>query len=141
VPLRSRFARLRLRIARRDFERSEPWPEEWLLIDWPKVEKEPTKYWLSTLPKTIGFARLVNLAQLHWRIERDYQALKQEPGLGHFEGRLAKLPSSRHTLHRRARLPDLRARDDSPSAARDAIVYPKPAVPDGYRPRGAALAA
>ena len=86
-PLTSRFARLRIRIAHRDFDRSEPWPEEWLLIEWPKGEKEPTKYWLSTLPQTIGFARLVDLAKLRWRIERDYQELKQELGLGHFEGR------------------------------------------------------
>src|SRR5262249_40232466 len=86
-PLRSCFARLRIRIAHRDFERREPWPEEWLLIEWPKDEKEPTKYWLSTLPKTIGFARLVDLAKLRWRIERDYQELKQEIGLGHYEGR------------------------------------------------------
>jgi SRSO17 transposase len=85
--LRSRFARLRIRIARRDFDRSQPWPEEWLLIEWPKGEKEPTKYWLSTLPENIGLARLVDLAKLRWRIERDYQELKQEIGLGHFEGR------------------------------------------------------
>jgi SRSO17 transposase len=85
--LRSRFARLRIRIARRDFARSQPWPEEWLLIEWPEGEKEPTKYWLSTLPGDIGFARLVDLAKLRWRIERDYQELKQEVGLGHFEGR------------------------------------------------------
>jgi SRSO17 transposase len=87
VPLKSRFARLRIRIAHRDFNRSEPWPEEWLLIEWPKGEKEPTKYWLSSLPDDIGFARLVDLAKLRWRIERDYQELKQEIGLGHFEGR------------------------------------------------------
>ena len=87
VPLKSRFARLRIRIAHRDFNRSEPWPEEWLLIEWPKGEEEPTKYWLSTLPENIGFARLVDLAKLRWRIERDYQELKQEVGLGHFEGR------------------------------------------------------
>jgi SRSO17 transposase len=87
VPLKSRFARLRIRIAHRDFNRSEPWPEEWLLIEWPKGEKEPTKYWLSTLPENIGFARLIDLAKLRWRIERDYQELKQEVGLGHFEGR------------------------------------------------------
>lgn len=55
APLRTRFARLRVRIARRDFDRSEPWPEEWL--------KEPTKYWLSTLPNDIAFARLVDLAK------------------------------------------------------------------------------
>ena len=87
VPLRSRFARLRVRVARRDFDRSEPWPEEWLMIEWPKEEKEPTKYWLSSLPDDIGFSRLVDLAKLRWRIERDYQELKQEVGLGHFEGR------------------------------------------------------
>jgi len=85
--LRSRFARVRIRIARRDFDRSEPWPEEWLLIEWPKGEPEPTKYWLSTLPEDITLARLVELTKLRWRIERDYQDLKQEVGLGHFEGR------------------------------------------------------
>jgi SRSO17 transposase len=53
APLTSRFARLRVRIARRDFTRSEPWPEEWLLVEWPKDEKESTKYWLSTLPRII----------------------------------------------------------------------------------------
>src|SRR6266702_4520505 len=61
--------------------------EEWLLLEWPKGDKEPTKYWLSTLPENIAFERLVDLAKLRWRIERDYQELKQELGLGHFEGR------------------------------------------------------
>jgi SRSO17 transposase len=87
VPLRSRFARLRVRIAHRDFTRSEPWPQQWLMIEWPKGEQEPTKYWLSSLPESIGFARMVDLAKLRWRIERDYHDLKQELGLGHFEGR------------------------------------------------------
>ncbi len=61
--------------------------KEWLLIEWPKGEKEPTKYWLSTLPQTSRSGALVDLAKLRWRIERDYQELKQEVGLGHFEGR------------------------------------------------------
>ena len=26
-------------------------PKEWLLIEWPEGEDEPTKYWLSTLPR------------------------------------------------------------------------------------------
>lgn len=47
----------------------------------------PTKYWLSTLPQDVTLARLVELAKLLWRIDRDYQELKQEVGLGHFEGR------------------------------------------------------
>jgi SRSO17 transposase len=85
--LESRFARLRVRPAHLDWERSEPWPEEWLLIEWPEGETAPTKYWLSTLPEDIGFDRMVELAKLRWRIERDYQELKQEVGLGHFEGR------------------------------------------------------
>ena len=57
------------------------------MIEWHKGEKEPTKYWLSTLPEDIKFSRLVDLAKLRWRIERDYQELKQEVCLGHFEGR------------------------------------------------------
>jgi len=81
--LTSRFARVRVRAAHRGAMHD----EEWLLIEWPKGEKEPTKYWLSTLPADITFERLVDLAKLRWRIERDYQELKQELGLGHFEGR------------------------------------------------------
>jgi SRSO17 transposase len=85
--LTSRFARVRVRAAHRDYWLGELRPEEWLLIEWPEGEKEPTKYWFSTLPVDIGFERLVELAKLRWRIERDYQDLKQELGLGHFEGR------------------------------------------------------
>src|SRR3954470_15388849 len=85
--LTSRFARVRVRAAHRDYWLSEPRPEEWLLIEWPEDEKEPTKYWLSTLPEDISFVRLVELAKLRWRIERNYQELKQELGLGHYEGR------------------------------------------------------
>jgi len=85
--LTSRFARMRVRPAHRDYNLGEPRQEEWLLLEWPAQETEPTKYWLSTLPEDITFDRLVELAKLRWRIERDYQELKQELGLGHFEGR------------------------------------------------------
>jgi SRSO17 transposase len=85
--LTSRFARVRVRAAHRDDWRTEPRPQEWLLIEWPQGEKEPTKYWLSTVPEDIAFDRMVALAKLRWRIERDYQDLKQELGLGHYEGR------------------------------------------------------
>jgi SRSO17 transposase len=88
--------------------------EEWLLIEWPEGEAEPTKYWLSTLPENISFRRLVDRAKLRWRIERDYQELKQEVGLGHFEGRGWRgFPSSRHAVHRGLRIPGLREGDDS----------------------------
>ena len=85
--LRSRFAALRIRPAHRDDWRSEPRAEEWLLIEWPSVEAEPTKYWLSTLPENMKLRDLVRLAKHRWIVERDYQELKQELGLGHYEGR------------------------------------------------------
>jgi len=83
----SRFARLRVRPAHRDAQRAEPRPEEWLLIEWPRDDAEPTKYWLSTLPASTSLADLVRLAKLRWRIERDDQELKDALGLDHFEGR------------------------------------------------------
>ena len=85
--LSSRFARQRVRPAHRDTELSQPRVEEWLLIEWPDGEAEPTKYWLATLPEDIALDRLVDWAKLRWRIERDYQELKQELGLGDYEGR------------------------------------------------------
>jgi SRSO17 transposase len=85
--LRSRFAAVRIRLAHRDYEKAEPYPEEWLLMEWPKGEVEPTKYWVSTLPSTTKLKALVKMAKHRWIIERDYEELKQELGLGHFEGR------------------------------------------------------
>ena len=85
--LSSRFARVRVRVAHRDYWLADSRPKEWLLIEWPDGENEPIKYWLSTLPEDVAFRQLVDIAKLRWRIERDYQELKQEVGLGHFEGR------------------------------------------------------
>ena len=85
--LQSRFAAVRVRPAHRDHLRSEPYPEEWLLIEWPKGEAEPAKYWLSTLPPQTRLTTLVRLAKHRWISERDYEELKQELGLGHYEGR------------------------------------------------------
>ena len=81
-PLASRFARLRVRVAHRDYNLTAARSEEWLLVEWPKSEAEPTKYWLSTVPEKIAFPGLVDLAKLRWRIERDYQELKQEVASG-----------------------------------------------------------
>jgi SRSO17 transposase len=85
--LRSRFAAVRVRPAHRDYEKAEPHAEEWLLIEWPRGETEPTKYWISTLPRNTKLQALAKMAKHRWIVERDYEELKQELGLGHFEGR------------------------------------------------------
>lgn len=85
--LRSRFARVRVRAAHRDYQRGQQRPEQWALIEWPEGHKEPMKYWLSTLPEDMALQRMVLEAKMRWRIERDYQDLKQDLGLGDYEGR------------------------------------------------------
>jgi SRSO17 transposase len=83
----SRFAAVRIRTAHRHLHCQPPSDEQWLLCEWPEGEPEPTKYWLSTLPKETSVKTLVRLAKLRWRVERDYQEMKQELGLDHYEGR------------------------------------------------------
>jgi SRSO17 transposase len=85
--LSSRFARVRVRVAHRDYLRTSMREEQWLLIEWPVKETEPTKYWLSNLERDIPIDRLVDIAKMRWRIEQDYHELKQEFGLSHYEGR------------------------------------------------------
>jgi FOG: Transposase len=85
--LSGRFAALRVRHAGGNTGRARLWPSQWLLSEWPDDEREPTKYWLSTLPQDIAINDLVAAAKMRWRIERDYLELKQELGLGHYEGR------------------------------------------------------
>src|SRR5208337_2104679 len=77
----------RVRPASRDHKLVAPHPVEWLVVEWPAGEAEPTKYWLSTLPEDMLLAGLVDVIKLRWRIERDYEELKSELGLAHFEGR------------------------------------------------------
>jgi SRSO17 transposase len=85
--LASRFAAVRVIVAHRDYWRSVPRQPQWLLIEWPPQEAEPTRYWLSTLPPKTSLKKLVRVSKGRWRIERDYEELKQELGLGHYEGR------------------------------------------------------
>jgi SRSO17 transposase len=134
--LRSCFARVQVRTApiRRAAERV----EETLLIEWPEGEAAPTKYWLSTLDKKISFRRLVDIAKMRWRIERDYQDLKQEIGLGHYEGR--GWPGFHHhgTLCIAAYGFLISERETIPPSGPDSSrTLTKPALPSGYRPRGA----
>ncbi len=136
----SRFAALRARPGHRDHDRREPWPELWLLIEWPEGEDEPTKHWFSNLDATASLARLVGLAKLRWRIERDYQELKQELGLGHFEGR------GWRGFHHHASLCIAaygflvleRARFSPGGASADG--FTAPALPRGFQPRGSRAA-
>src|SRR5271168_1504150 len=64
--LTSRFARLRVRPAHRDYNRTEARPEEWLLVEWPEGEAEPTKYFFSTLPEDTPFEHLVDFTKMRW---------------------------------------------------------------------------
>jgi len=140
--LASRFARVRVRAAHRDYNLTDSRSQEWLLIEWPEGEKAPTKYWLSTLPETISFRRLVDHAKLRWRIERDYQELKQEVGLGHYEGRGWRGFHHHATLCIAAYGFLISERETiPPSDTASATLFPELAVPNGCRPRGAALAA
>jgi SRSO17 transposase len=142
VWLSSRFARVRVRVAHRDYQLTASRPEEWLLIEWPAGEDKPTKYWLSTLPKDISFRRLVDTAKLRWRIERDYQELKQEIGLGHFEGRGWRGFHHHATLCIAAYGFLISERETiPPPEPRRATPFPPLAVPDGCRPRGSAITA
>ena len=113
--LTSRFARLRVRVAHRDYNLTKSRPEEWLLIEWPNSEAEPTKYWLSTIPEKIAFHRLVDLAQTalahRARLSGTQTGGRARPLR---RARLARLPSSSHAVHRGLRIPDLRKGDDSP---------------------------
>ncbi len=140
--LSSRFARARVRAARGDDRRHQPRREEWLLNEWPEGENEPTKYFLSTLLADISFHRLVYFAKLRWRIERDYQDLKQEVDLEHFEDRGWRGFHHHATLCIAAYGFLISERETiPPSAARSAPIFPQPAIPADYQPRGAALAA
>lgn len=138
APLASRFVALRVRPAHRDYWRSTVRDEEWCLIEWPADEKEPTKYWLSTLPANIRLRDLVRQAKLRWRIERDYQELKQELGLGHYEGRGWRGFHHHATLCIAAYGFLISERGAIPPSAECAVLPVKvPPLPAGYRPRGA----
>jgi SRSO17 transposase len=88
-PQRSRFARVLVWAAHGWREQKHPERvAEWLLIEWPQAEAEPTKYWLAHFQsEPPGRRRLVRMAKARWRIELDYRELKEELGLDHYEGR------------------------------------------------------
>jgi SRSO17 transposase len=132
--LEGRFAAVRVRPSHRDYWRAEPHAEEWLLIEWPEGKKEPSKYWLSTLPATTALVDLVGTAKMRWRIERDYQELKQELGLDHYEGRGWRGFHHHATLSIAAY--GFLVRERSLFPPQDRFRGQAPALPASWRPRG-----
>jgi len=142
TPLSGRFARARVRVAHGGVKGVTGRADEWLLIEWPEDEKKPTKYWLSTLPEAMAFDTLVDIVKLRWRIERDYLQLKQEVGLGHFEGRGWRGFHHHATLCIAAYGFLISEREAfPPSSPSTQGIGKESAIPQGYRPRGAAIAA
>ena len=82
----SKFLFYRVRSAERHTKGRPPSEEQWLICEWPEAEKGP-KFHFSDLPASTSSKELVRITKLRWRVERDYQEMKGELGLDHFEGR------------------------------------------------------
>ena len=139
APLTGRFAAVRVRHAGGNAGKARLRPQEWLLIEWPVERAEPVKYILSTLPESTPLNDLVGCAYQRWRIERDYQDLKQDFGLGHYEGRgwrgfhhHASLSIAAYAFLMSERL----IADKPAGGKKNFIERQVPAVPQDYIPRG-----
>ena len=142
--LSGRFAALRVRHAGGNMGRARLRPEQWLLIEWPPNDAEPLKYYLSTLPEDIALNDLVTQAHMRWRIERDYQDLKQELGLGHYEGRGWRGFHHHATLSIAAYgflVTERIAAGNSGGAKKNFAARQIPALPEDYIPRGSPASA
>lgn len=138
LELSGRFVRMRVWPAHRTRLRKELPESEWLLIEWPEGAKEPDHYWLSNLPESITLRSLVRMAKLRWRIERDYQELKQEVGLSHFEGRSWRGFHHHATMSIAAYgyLMAERLRHQRSSKKNRGVLLDIPPLPPDYIPRG-----
>jgi SRSO17 transposase len=137
--LSGRFAAVRVRHAGGNTGKARLRPEQWLLIEWPAEDADPLKYYLSTLPEDIALNDLVAQAHMRWRIERDYQDLKQELGLGHYEGRGWRGFHHHATLSIAAYgfLVTERIAAGKPAGTKKNFVVSRmPALPADYIPRG-----
>ena len=137
--LSGRFTALRVRPAHRDYLGTEMRAQEWLLIEWPHGEAEPTKYFLTTAPEDATLEQMVFVTKMRWRIERDYQDLKQEFGLGHYEGRGWRGFHHHATLSIAAYgfLMTQRLKAGSDGGGKKNFAQRQvPAVPEDYIPRG-----
>ena len=134
--LSSRFAAVRVRPAHRDYLGTEMRAEEWLLIEWPEGEAEPVKYFLSTAPSEATLEQLVFVTKMRWRIERDYQELKQEFGLAHYEGRGWRGFHHHATLCIAAYAFLVTERLSQGGAKKNRARPEAASLPEGYLPRG-----
>jgi SRSO17 transposase len=137
--LSGRFAAVRVRHAGGNIGKARLRPQQWLLIEWPAGDADPLKYYLSTLPEDIALNDLVAQAHMRWRIERDYQDLKQELGLGHYEGRGWRGFHHHATLSIAAYgflVTERLAAGKSVGAKKNFVVSRIPALPADYIPRG-----
>ena len=130
-PLSSRFARVRVCAAHRD----QPRDEEWLIIEWAEGADEPAHYWFSNLPRRTPWQQMADTVMGRWRIERDYEELKQELGLGHYEGR------NWRGFHHHASLCiaayGFLMLERLSRSKKNAARFQTPPLPAGFRPRGA----
>jgi SRSO17 transposase len=133
--LSSRFARVRVRVAHRDYLRTSLREEQWLLIEWPIKEAEPTKYWLSNLAADTSISEMVNTAKMRWRIEQDYHELKQEFGLSHYEGR-GWIGFHHHATVCIAAYGFLTAQRLKQASKKNSYRSKAFALPEDYKPRG-----
>ena len=85
-PWRARFCALRVTPGH-EWRQRRLAPEVWLLCERDLGPTPRTKYYLVHLPPTASLKALVQLAHQRWAIEQQYQELKDELGLDHFEGR------------------------------------------------------
>jgi SRSO17 transposase len=137
--LSGRFAAVRVRHAGGNVGKARLRPQQWLLIEWPAGDAEPSKYFLSTLPEDTPLRELVSVAHQRWRIERDYQDLKQDFGLGHYEDRgwqgfhhHAALSIAAYGFLMAERL----IADKPVGGKKNFIERSMPALPEDYIPRG-----
>jgi SRSO17 transposase len=87
-PLNARFAAVRVRVADGPLNAEGtrlPGEEVWLIGEWRDSGEK--KYYLSNLPKRTSLRRLAASVKARWSCEQVHQQLKQELGLGDFEGR------------------------------------------------------
>jgi SRSO17 transposase len=87
-PLAARFAATRIRVGDGPTwanNRHLPGAEVWLVGEWRASGER--KYYLSNLPPRTALRALAAAIKARWVCEQGHQQLKQELGLGHFEGR------------------------------------------------------